>query len=91
MTYPGMGETKYIYQAETLFNILEKLLPAEDTIVKQCITTLLGSSHDGFKLLHIIFGKTVPVFCLYSKRTSKMARPSRRCSNGQTVEIAFPS
>lgn len=65
MTYPGMGETKYIYQAETLFNILEKLLPVEDTIVKQCITTLLGSSHDGFKLLRIIFGKTVPVFCLY--------------------------
>ena len=65
MTYPGMGEIRYVYQAETLFNILEKLLPKQDTIVKQCITTLLGSSHDGFKLLHLILGKSVPVFCLY--------------------------
>ena len=65
MTYPGMGEIKYVYQSETLFNILEKLLPIEETIVKQCITQLLGSSHDGFKLLRLVLGKSVPIFCLY--------------------------
>lgn len=65
LTYPGIGEYRYLLMAESLFNLLEKLLPTLDTIVKQCLTTLVGSNHNGFLLLCNIMGKLIPVFCPY--------------------------
>jgi hypothetical protein len=67
---PGIGETNYLPMAEHLFNLLEKLLPSEDPIVKQCTTSLVGVNHDGFKLLHNIMGKYIPVFCPYKSSTA---------------------
>jgi predicted component of type VI protein secretion system len=37
----------------------------EQSIVKQCITALVGTKHDDFKLLRDIMGKAIPVFCPY--------------------------
>jgi hypothetical protein len=65
LCYPGVGETRYIQMAEELFNLLERLLPMTDSIVQQCYTTLVGCTHDGFKLLRAIMGKSIPSFCPY--------------------------
>lgn len=51
LTLPGIGESKYLLMAEHLFNLLEKLLPSNEPIVKQCTTSLVGVNHDGFLLL----------------------------------------
>lgn len=65
MTYPGIGEVNYLPMSETLFNLLEKLLPLDDPIVKQIHTSLLGVNHDGFLFLRNVLGKFVPIFCPY--------------------------
>jgi hypothetical protein len=65
MTYPGIGEVNYLPMSETLFNLLEKLLPLNDPIVKQIHTSLLGVNHDGFLFLRNVLGKFVPIFCPY--------------------------
>jgi hypothetical protein len=65
MTYPGIGEVNYLSMSETLFNLLEKLLPLDDPIVKQIHTSLLGVNHDGFLFLRNLLGKFVPIFCPY--------------------------
>jgi hypothetical protein len=43
--------------SETLFNLLEKLLPLDDPIVKQIHTSLVGVNHDGFLFLRNVLGK----------------------------------
>ena len=65
MTYPGIGEVGYLPMSETLFNLLEKLLPLDDPTVKQIHTSLTGVNHDGFQFLRKVLGKFVPVFCPY--------------------------
>jgi predicted Fe-S protein YdhL (DUF1289 family) len=65
LCYPGVGEIKYIQMAEELFNLLERLLPMTEAVVQQCYTTLVGRTHDGFKLLRAIMGKSIPAFCPY--------------------------
>jgi hypothetical protein len=65
LAFPGIGEENYLIQAEPLFNVLEKILPSNDPIVKQCTNALVGKNHDGFKLLRDIMGKAIPVFCPY--------------------------
>jgi hypothetical protein len=65
LCYPGVGEIRYIQMAEELFNLLERLLPMTEPVVQQCYTTLVGRTHDGFKLLRAIMGKSIPAFCPY--------------------------
>ena len=63
LSMPGIGGFRYLEMAEALFNLLERLLPMADETVKKCTTSLVGSSHDGFKLLHSIMAKSIPDFC----------------------------
>lgn len=65
LTLPRLGETRYLPGAEHLFHLLEKLLPSEEPIVKECTTSLVGVNHDGYRLLRDIMGKYIPVFCPY--------------------------
>ena len=65
LTFPGAGELNYLQMSETLFNLLEKLLPLDEPIVKQIHTSLLGMNHDGFLFLRNVLAKCVPVFCPY--------------------------
>jgi hypothetical protein len=65
LTYPGIGEDKYIEMAEPLFTLLEYLLPKDEPAVKQTLTLLSGKQNDGFLLLRKIMGKSIPVFCPY--------------------------
>lgn len=62
---PGIGALKYLDIAAALFNLLGRLLPQDDQIVKSCTTALMGSAHDGFRLLRNIMAKSIPVFCPY--------------------------
>jgi hypothetical protein len=65
LTYPGIGEDKYLEMAMPLYDLLETLLPSDDPIVKRVTTTLSGKSQDGFQLLRKVMGMSIPVFCPY--------------------------
>jgi hypothetical protein len=65
LTYQMVGEIRYVQMAEELFNLLQKTLPMTDPVVNQAYTTLEGDNHDGYKLLRLIMGKSIPAFCSY--------------------------
>jgi hypothetical protein len=71
LTYPGIGEDKYLEMAMPLYDLLETLLPSDDPIVKRVITTLSGKSQDGFQLYVKLWA------CLYqfSAHTSQANLP----------------
>lgn len=54
---------EFVRPNKALFNLLERLLPYDNSIVKACLTALVGSAHDGFKHLCTIMAKSIPVFC----------------------------
>jgi hypothetical protein len=65
LTYPGIGEDKYIEMAEPLFTLLKHLLPKDAPAVKQTLTLLRGKQNDGFLLLRKVMSKSIPTFCPY--------------------------
>jgi hypothetical protein len=48
---------------KALFSILDRVLPKNNHKVGDCIVSLLGFHHDGFRLLHLVMSRTLPVFC----------------------------
>ena len=60
---PGVGETKYMAMSQPFFSLLERLLPMSDPVVLQCYHAYGGIQHDGFKFLHSVMSRTLPVFC----------------------------
>lgn len=63
LSYPGVGETRYLLMAQALFRLLDRLLLLNDTIVKECHTALVGMTQDGFQLLDSIMARSLPIFC----------------------------
>jgi hypothetical protein len=60
---PGVGEIRYTAMGQALFSILDKVLPSNNHAVSDCIVSLLGFRHDGYRLLHLVMTRTLPVFC----------------------------
>jgi hypothetical protein len=60
---PGVGEIRYTAMGQALFSILDKVLPSNNPTVSDCIVSLLGFCHDGYRLLYLVMSRTLPVFC----------------------------
>jgi hypothetical protein len=60
---PGVGEIRYTAMGQALFSILDKVLPSNNPTVSDCVVSLLGFRHDGYRLLYLVMSRTLPVFC----------------------------
>ena len=61
LSYPGVGNNRYLQMAQPMYAILIKLLP-DHPIVTECKKGLSGFHHDGYKLLDSIMARALPVF-----------------------------
>jgi hypothetical protein len=80
---PGVGEARYSAMGQALFSILDRVLPKNNLAVGDCIVSLLGFRHDGFRLLHLVMTRTLPVFC-----PSIPAMPPRWEDSGNVTAMA---
>lgn len=63
LSLPAVGATRFMAMGQALFSVLERVLPMEDKVIKDCVDALEGMDHNGFRLLMSIMTSAVPGFC----------------------------